>query len=788
MSVLRRKLLKDLWQARLMALAIIAIASVGVGCFVGLLNTWRNLDSATTDYYAQARQPDAWVDLKQAPRQIRQSIEQLPAVGMVQERLSEPFLMNVTDNPAPIPGLVVSLPTAREASLAQPVLMRGNPLSGRRDEALILQAFADAHGLEPGDKLVVILNGQEAHLHIAGVVVSAEFMYTAAPGSVVPDPGGFGVLWMQERDVERWFDMAGSFNQLLLRWSVTDYELKLSAEIAIADILEQYGYHTLTHLESQSSHVALSSELMGLRIMAILMPGIFLIVTAIVMHILMSRLAEQQRNVMGSLKAIGYSEAQLARHLYSFGASIGVLGGVGGILIGALMTTALTEVYRHFFQFPSLEVRFFIGPVILAPILGAAVAAFGTRSSVKAIAALSPAAAMRPPPPPVIKEHAFERWRVFRRLPFIWQLSIRNLMRQPKRTLLSVQTAAMGTAILVMVLAMGDAVREMSSRSFTNAIRYDVALALDNYYGQKALQEVAGLPGAGLAEAVLDVPGTLIGNGQDKAVSIQGIARDAALTVALDAAGRPLPIPPAGLLLEERLAQRFQLQGGDSIAFQLSVGDRRIVQLPVAGIYNASIGLGVYADQQWLERQIGESTAINSIQVRLDDGARDAFMGAMRLRPKLQAINDAANLRAEMDKLILNKLYTIQSLMVGFAGIIFLGSILNNALVALSERRREIGTMRSLGYSRELVNGQFFRESLAVLVVAIPLGVLFGILLNLGVTSLYKTDLYSISFAMTRLTPVLAVIFGLGFAIIAQTAVARLVDRMNWVEAVRLKE
>src|SRR5690606_20446851 len=157
-----------------------------------------------------------------------------------------------------------------------------------------------------------------------------------------------------------------------------------------------YGVLSATPRERQGSHQILTDELAQLRTTAVLLPGIFLLVAALVLNIVLTRSVEQQRTVIGMLKAMGYSNRRLALHYLSAGMLVGLAGGAAGALAGAWLASGLLALYRVYFEFPELSGT----PAVWAwgVGVGASVAAAGLGAirGVRAVVRLQPAQAMRP--------------------------------------------------------------------------------------------------------------------------------------------------------------------------------------------------------------------------------------------------------------------------------------------------------------------------------------------------------------------------------------------------------
>ncbi len=190
--------------------------------------------------------------------------------------------------------------------------------------------------------------------------------------------------------------------------------------------------------------------------------GQFLAVAALVLNILITRMARRQRVVIGTFKAIGYSDAQIFFHFLKYGLCVGIVGGLLGSLLGYLASAGMTLVYRWFFEFPDLQSGFYwytdaVG-ISVSLLCAIAVSFYGARSMLKR----EPAAAMRPEPPRaggvILLEVLLARVQRF--LSAGWRMILRGLFRNRLRTLTGMFTAMMGSGLFGMRIHAGDIVAE----------------------------------------------------------------------------------------------------------------------------------------------------------------------------------------------------------------------------------------------------------------------------------------------------------------------------------------
>lgn len=792
MSVLDVKLRRELRSSKGMILAIVGIMAVGVGEYVAMGTCYDNLTEAKARYYRQCRMADFWIDVKKAPLAELEAVRALPGVAAIQPRIQFAATVDAEDTEGPLNALVISLPERRGAVLGDVVLKRGGYFSDRRDaEVIVNEAFARAHRLRPGDWIKLVLNNRQQELLIVGTAVSAEFVYTLGPGAFVPDPARFGVFYVKRQFAEDAFDFDGAANQVLGRLAPGAERRRAEVLRRAEDLLAPYGVFAATPLADQASNQWLSQEIQGLRSFGFIMPAIFLSVAALVLNVLLSRLAEQQRTVVGTLKALGYSDLQVSAHFLKFGLCVGLAGGAAGSLLGYGIAELMTAQYRHFFEFPELVNRFYPATHATGLAISAACAAVGSLHGARQTLKLRPAEAMRPKPPRQGAAILLERigW-LWARLDSGWRMVLRSVVRNRFRTAAGVFAATMGASVLVTGFMMAEATTFLIDFQFKSIWRSDFDLSFKDERGEDALLEAARLPGVDRAEPVLSVACTFVNGPTRRKGAITGLAPGATLTVPRDLEGRPVRIPPHGLAMSRKLAEVLRLRPGDTVRVEPTKGLRTPAEVPVVEIADSYLGATVYADIGYLSRLVGEETALSGVQLALDrdPGSRKALYRELKALPALQGVASREDMVRTLEDTLIAQMWVFIGLLVLFAGVVFFGAILNSSLVSLAERQREIATLRVLGYGPWQVGALLLRESLIVSLAGTLLGMPVGYFLTVLAAWAYDSEMFRfpvVSSPGTWIwTFVLAVLFTLG----AHLAVQREVHRMHWLDALKAQE
>jgi putative ABC transport system permease protein len=791
-KTLDRKLRRDLRGAMGRILAILSIISIGVAGYVEMRSCYNNLSSAKDRYYAQCRMADFSIEVKKAPIAELAAIARLPDVVELRPRIAFFATVDLEGEPELLNAQVLSLPDERKAAVNDIVLKRGSYFTDSRDnEVIVSDAFARQHRLGPGQWIHLIMNNRRQELFIVGTAISSEFVYLVGPGAITPDPEHFGVFYLKQRYAEEVFNFEGASNQVMVRVS-PDAQNNVDVLMRQAEtVLSDYGVLTTTARKDQPSNRFISEEIEGLATFSRIMPTIFLVVAALVLNMLMTRLAEQQRTVIGTLKAIGYGDGQLFWHFCKFGLFIGIIGGVVGSILGYFLAAWLTGIYAQFYEFPDLANQLY--PRLMLEGLGISVtcAVGGTIYGARSVLKLNPASAMRPKPPTQGKQTLIERigW-LWRSLDSGWRTVVRGLIRNRFRTGAGMAAAAMGTSILVTGLMMQESMDYLIEFQFNMIQRSDVDIYFKDERSVNALAEAKKLPGVDHAEPILEVACTFTNGPYRRRGTVTGLMPDARLTTPRDETAAKVKLAPVGLTMTRMLADILHLEVGDKVIIRPVRGERRDLEAPISAITDTFLGLSVYADFHYLNELVGEEFAVSGVQLattKTPEASRE-FHKELKALPAIQSVSNRAHMIQNLQDTVIETQKTFIGVLIAFAGIIFFGSVLNNSLISLAERQREVATFRVLGYTPWQIGGQFFRETAVVNALGTLLGLPLGYALSLGITEAYNNELFRIAVnTPPRLwftTLGLAVIF----TIVAHSFVQYAILKMDWLDALKVKE
>jgi putative ABC transport system permease protein len=787
-KALSRKALRDLWHLRGQALAIALVIAGGIANLVMSQATLDSLKTTRERFYRENAFADAWAPLKRAPEPVAARLAAIDGVARVETRVVSAGNLELPGFGEPIRALVHSLPAGpAEARLNRLTLRRGRlPDGGGRGEVVASEAFAEAHGLAPGARLRATLHGRAQWFTLVGVAASPEFVYQIQPGSTFPDFKRFAVLWMDRRELEAALDMDGAFNDVAFRLAPgAEPEAVL---VAIDAVLARYGGLGAYVRQNQLSHRFLEHEFRQLGTMAWLFPAIFLSVAAFLLNVVVTRLVGMQRDQIAILKAFGYGPGPIGRHYAAMVALIALGGTAVGVLGGALLGDWLSGVYMQFYRFPFLEFR--LSPAVIglgvAVALGSALA--GTAVALLRAARLPPAEAMRPPSPERYRPTLVERLGLGRRIDEPTRIILRQLERRPGKALLSIAGLAMACAIIMVGRFQKDAIDWMVDTQYRIAQRNDIGVFLVEPTGRTALRELGALPGVARVEPFRTVPVVFRRGTVSHRSLVEGLVVDPQLKRPLDAALRPVTIPPDGLLLTAYLADMLGVRPGDRVEVQVLDGRRRTLLLPVAGTVHEYIGAQGYMALDALNRALGEGDVVTGARLSADTSARGALYAALDERPRIAGVGvRELEIRNVYDSIAESMLtFSFVALLLG--AVINFGVVYNAARVALSERGRELASLRVLGFTRAEVSYILLGELGLLVLLSLPVGFLFGWGLVAFMGRALTSDLFRVPAHVSAGTCAFAALAMVLSSVVSALVVRRRLARLDLVEVLKTRE
>lgn len=786
-SVLWRKLGRDLWALRAQVGAIALVLGSGLAVLIMSLGAIRALEDTRAAFYDRARFADVFAEVRRAPEALATRLAQIPGVRAAETRVRDRVLLDLPGLNEPGSAIVVSIPEDHRPRLNDLVVREGRwPRREAPDEVLLGEAFAEANTLRPGDTVAAVVHGRRRVLEVVGIALSPEFVYTLPPGALMPDDRRNGVMWMGRHALAAATGLEGAFNSVALALNRGADEAAVLAAIDAA--LDRYGGTGAYPRRDQTSDWFLSGEITQLATLAWVLPSIFLAVAAFLINIAANRLIALEQPHIGLLKAFGFGNIQVGVHYLALMLAMALPGVLLGWFGGAVLGRWITELYAQFFRFPFLIYRPDMGVFLLAAGIGFGAAAAGALAAVHKAVRLRPAEAMVPPAPPVYRRSFLSRTLPPGTLDQPTMMILRHIARWPLRSFLTAAGIALSCAVLVLSLHWAPSINALLERQFFQENRQDATVTFLEARPLRVIEDLGRLPGVLAVEPFRAVPVRLTAGHRSWREALTALPVQPGLARPLDAAGQPLSPPAQGLMLTTTLAELLAVGLGDVVTVEIREGRRPTLHLPVVALADTNIGLGAWMRQDALWSALGEAPTASGAYLAVD-GARHAdFTARLKDIPMVAGVMLRSTAVGAFRDTMAETMMIMVGFYVTFSGMLTFGVVSNSARIALSERGRELASLRVLGFTEGEVTYILLGELALLTLAALPLGAVVGWGLAHGMAQAMGTELYRIPAVVTPAVMGWAALAVVVAAALSGLSVARRIRRLDLVAVLKTRE
>lgn len=526
-------------------------------------------------------------------------------------------------------------------------------------------------------------------------------------------------------------------------------------------------------------------------------PLIFFIVAALVCLTTMTRMVEEQRIEMGTMKALGYGGWQIAMKYAVYAMSACISGGVVGAIIGfKLFPYVIMKGYSIMYYLGKLETPYRADIAFMAIAAMAVCTAAATFSACYASLKEVPATLMRPKAPKAGRRVLLER------IPFIWKklsftskVTVRNLFRYKKRFFMSVIGIAGSGALLVTAFGLNDSIFGIIEKQFGDIWQMDVQAYVYEAMPLADMQELLGKnPANDDFDSVMFCLDSQMecknGGRSQSGVHLLGVesAGSMAGRVNLHNGGAPVTLDDSGVVVTAKLAETLSIKAGDEINMRTG-GEDHLMR--VIGIADNYVYHYVYITAAYYETVFGKAMQYNGFMGNLKDGLTDETMDAMSTQllsdSRMYTVRTIGSIYASVwDSLsILN--YVVLVLILG-SGMLTFVVMLNLTNINIGERMRELATLRVLGFYDKEMYAYIFRENNALSVIGAFVGLLFGKIMHLFVIRTCEVDMVMFVRSAKPLSYVYAFALTIVFSLIVNLLMRPKVRAIDMVESLKSAE
>ena len=777
-QALRRKLRRDVWRERWRFAAIAAIMAIGVAVFIAATDSYRNLDQSFDRAYTTQRLPDAVLSGLGAAA-LRDTVATMPGRPLVELRHQAEVAIRL--NGHALYGRAVGVPDSRQPNVSLLDMRTGTlPRSG---QLVLEQHIADHYHLGPG--ATVELLGQQGWQPdtVAGTALSTEYLWPARSGQdVLTTPEDFGVVFLPDNDLQR--TLSRPVEQIAVY--ARDRSAADALTAAAGELARNAGMQFVPREEQASFHT-LRDDVVQFGSLARLLPWLFLAAVVLGTYVLLSRMVTAQRALIGTLIANGLSAAALRSHYLGYGLAFAAVGIPPGLLGGFVLGQWITAMFTEAISLPLHVATLHPLTYLIAAVAAVTVALLAALAPANAAARMQPAEAMRVAPPmDGGRRSVIERLvPVVARIPARWRMVLRGILRNRRRSVFTALGLAVAIILVMVFAGMRDTLPGIVHRQFAQIELQDGEVLLSG----PVSGSTDGVLGALRADH--DITATEAYSSYGVSVSA-GAHRYDTLLIGLTPQTQMHVFPAEsgadrltddGVLLGVGLRDMLSVALGDRITIVMPQSGVRFTER-VAGFVDEPFSPVVYISMNHLRTQVGAPPA-NGVLVKLKPGTDGRVVGdRIAAIPGVAAYRSTTSLASTMRDTF--SLYgTLVGIMFIFAAVMAAVLLYNAMSANMSERLGELGALHAQGMGAGMLSRLVATENLILALIAVPFGVVGGVLLADRLLSTYHSLGYHLRLEMQPTTPVWVACGILVAAALAQIPVLRRIQRIDLARIVR---
>jgi putative ABC transport system permease protein len=553
-------------------------------------------------------------------------------------------------------------------------------------------------------------------------------------------------------------------------------------------VLEPYGGRGATLRALQPSNWMLNSELGQLQSFGFFVPLIFLFVAAFVLNIALTRALALQRPQLASLKALGYTNRELVWHYLKWALVIALVGAMVGVAAGVWMGTAMLNLYRDYFTFPVLRFHLTGGVVLQAVAISVVSALVGAYRAVHRAVGIQPAEAMLPETPSTYRHSAIERVMLRSWLSVTSRMLARNLQRQPVRALTTVVGIGMAGAILQVGFGMVQSVEALIHNEFNVAERQNMTVTFVEPLAPNARHALGRLPGVLQVEPQRSVAARIRSGHVHRTLAITGLPAVPELKRPIDQRQRAVQPHGQGVILSAILAEVLGVTPGDEVTVEVLEGQQPVRRVVVAGTVDDVLGTSAFMEMETLQRLLREDATLSGAALMIDTAHEAELTAALKNVPAVAGVASKRVMLENFREMMDENMGVMLSFNILFAGVIAFGVVYNAARVSLSERSRELASLRVLGFTRGEISAILLGELALLTLCALPFGALFGHWLTSILVGSIESEMFRFPAVFDIQAMATAALTVIVASLVSGLLVRRRLDHLDLVGVLKLRE
>lgn len=780
MVILFKKVIRSMMGNKKVYVSCIFLLFMGVALYISMQSSVFLLKSYSDQYYENNRLADVFISVAKISDDDIDKLYEIEGIKQVMPRI-------VVDSEVIINGentkvRLISYNKSAYNMINEPII------SGKLynyDDIVIGETYMNVNKLNIGDSLDIYYNNKLTKMNISGTFISPEYVYMLEDAqSILPNEKGFTVSYVDEEVLQNITDMPLQYNDIVILleegYSYNDVKNELKST------LDKYGLKSIHDRDGLVSYTYLEEEIKSSKAMSTAMPVMFLMMTLVILYLVLKRSVEQDRKVLGTLKAFGFTNSEILIHYLMYGVIVGLISTVIAWSISAKMTDSLLQTYLTMYRLPighstKSSFLYYIYGGVFAVFSATIGAFFGAKSVIK----LSPSMAMRSEVP-VVKSDNLKNSKIAKEiLTPSGFMAIRNIKRNRVRSIFIVISIAFSFAIFVLMASYNGMIDSMLYTQFEKVEQYDLEAKLITPVDlELSLSEILDIKGVDFASVRNDIPVTLSRNDEVHGTMLIAMSENERLYKLYDDKyNKFFEMPSNGILLSSTIAKKLNVKEGDYVYIDTPYFNYA-EPITVSKIINQSFGSSAYISIENLSKYTNNKY-INTLMIKTKD--------KNYVKEKLSEAKNIANtqdltstMKGYKDTM---SAYDSMLGMIVFVGIFVAFLIVyNTQVMAMSERTNEYATIRVMGMSIKEVSSILEFEYFILTIV----GIIAGIPINIGIKMLLTKVMEGMSLSFPNYTSIkqysVGVILTIVVVIISNLSTRRMIKKIVITDSLKERD
>lgn len=754
--MLFRKMLRDMRLHKTQFISIFLMSFLGVFIYSGIGGEWVGLRKIVDNYYEETNFGDLWVYGNGFTNEEKEEISKIEGVTGVERRLTLEGTGELSSNPT------ITLHFLEEGNISKGYLVQGVEFDKNKDGLWLDDLFAKANNLKVGEYINIKTNGISIEKKILGTILSPEYVYSSNGKELVPNHNNYGFAYLSKEGFPKNLDIF--YTDLVITTDNSNYD---EFENKISDALNGH-YSIFLNRDNNPSAQMFYQETEQHKAFGTVFPIVFLAIALLTILTTMTRMVNNQRVQIGTLKALGFKKKKILFHYISYGFWLSLIGSLLGGVIGPitlpyLFYDSMKTTYTLPEWKPSLSIRFIIMAILCVAIC-TLVTYLACRNNLKD----TPSESLRPKAPKAIKVSFFEKSKLWNKLGFNVQWNFRDLVRSKIRSVMAIVGVLGCTTLLVCAFGMQDSLDDVVKWQYSEINAFNSKLILDENVTKEDISFIKEeLLGQGIREGTVEI------KGKDRNKTGMILVKDNATLIRETNENREfINLPKDGIALSYKMANLLDVKKGEEVKWHL-YGEEDWKTSKVYEIYRDPTSQGITLSRDVYEK-LGYTFTPTSFITSKD--VKEAPMGVSKVWTKDELTSSYEEMSEAMNIMV-------YVLILG-ATLLAVVVLYNLGVLSFTERERELATLKVIGFKSKKIRRLLLTQNIWLTSIGIIIGIPIGKWLINYIIS-FLGDSLDMMTVVSISTIIISIVITFSLSIIVNLMFSRKVKKIDMVSSLK---